>query len=308
MKKPLYKIVYILLALSVSAIWGFGFIAVDHAVEKGLGEWALVSVRFLAAALAILPVRAAFKKAGKAGKFQRKDVLWGAVVGAVNFFGFLFQTMAMTGSGKTDTARCALFTSAYVVLVSVASCFLQKKFSLKSVFYALLFFVGMMILNNPFKGGALVRGDFFAILCSLFFAAQILLVGKAKGVDFLNFNIVQMATMGLLGGVGALFTDWKTLAALKEGSVLLCILYLTLFSSAYAYIVQIIVQKKLSDSLSAILLSLEAVASVLFSLIFGRVGFSYPLLFGGGIMVVATVLASAAESNKEEKGEKEEKE
>ena len=108
--------------------------------------------------------------------------------------------------------------------------------------------------------------------------------------------------------IGALFTDWKTLAAMKEGSVLLCILYLALFSSAYAYIVQIIVQKKLSETLSAILLSLEAVASVLFSLVFGRVGFSYPLLLGGGIMVIATVLASAAESKKDEKEEKEEKE
>ena len=299
-KKPLPKAIYILLALSISVVWGFGFLTVDYATGAGLGEWSLVGVRFLLAAVLIYAVRfCTTKKTGNKKKFRKNEVLWGSVVGAVNFFGFLFQTTSLTGAGKTDTARCALFTSAYVVLVSIASCVLRKKFRIKAVLDALLFFGGMMILNNPFTGNPLKSGDFFAILCSVFFAAQILLVDKAKNTDFLNFNIVQMATMGTMGVIGALFTDIRSVVALKDSLALVAVLYLALFSSAYAYIVQMLVQKRLSESLSAILLSLEAMASVLFSLAFGYAKFSLPLLLGGGVMIIATLSASLSEGKEE---------
>ncbi|MFR1983419.1 MAG: hypothetical protein ACLS4Z_06550 [Christensenellaceae bacterium] len=78
----------------------------------------------------------------------------------------------------------------------------------------------------------------------------------------------------------------------RLGVCLPAVLYLGALSSAYAYIVQTYAQSRISPSLAAILLSLESLAGVLFSLTAGKVGWSLSLALGCAIMVAASVSAA----------------
>ena len=135
--------------------------------------------------------------------------------------------------------------------------------------------------------------------CAGFFAVQIILVDKfADDINVFNFSALQMLTMGLCGLVGAVIAERNTFAAVDWSVCLPAVLYLGALSSAYAYIVQTYAQSRISPSLAAILLSLESLAGVLFSLTAGKVGWSLSLALGCAIMVAASVSAAVGDSKK----------
>ena len=137
------------------------------------------------------------------------------------------------------------------------------------------------------------------MLCAGFFAVQIILVDKfADGINVFNFNAVQMLTMGLLGLCGALAFERQSFASVEWSVCLPAVLYLGALSSAYAYLVQTFAQSRISPSLTAILLSLESLAGVLFSLMLGKVGWTIPLAAGCAIMIAASVSAALADGQR----------
>lgn len=295
------KLFFILAVLSVSVIWGMGFVAVEFALDGGIGEWALVGSRFLLAGGILWLFRAMRKKEKK--RFCLREIVGGALAGMVNFIGFLLQTMSVSGSGATNSGRCALFTGTYVVLVPLMTAAANKKFRLRPFLNAVVFLAGMLILT----GGSfeeMKRGDFLALACAVFFALQIMVVSRCDGTDFVNFNAVQLSVMGVCGVIGSLLTEKGGFAALSNVSVLLPILFLALFSSAYAYAVQSVAQRYLSEALVAILLSTESLTGVLFSLLFGRMSFSVRLAIGALVMSGACVFASVGDEKNKDRGEK----
>ncbi len=293
-KQSKKKWLYILLLSFVPVIWGYGFIATDDALIGGAGPYSVLAGRFLLAGFFLILARLCLGK--KRNKFQKSEWVWGTILGGVNFLGFLFQTV---GLRTTDPGRGGMLTGTYVVLVPVISCFLSKKFEKKALINAVVFLIGMLFIADWKGGKGFQTGDILCVVCSVFFATQILLLGKKdKGWDPINFNIAQMFSMGGLGLVGALLLEREELATMQINEVVFPILFLAVFSSAFCYVIQIIAQKKLSESLTAILLSLESVLAVAFSLLFGRMDFSYPLLIGSVIMLGASVSASITDEGK----------
>lgn len=191
-----------------------------------------------------------------------------------------------------------MLTGAYVVFVPVIYCVLRKKFQWRPLFNALLFLVGMFFLFD-FRGTTLNfnRGDAVTLLCAWCFAVQIILVDRfADDINVFNFNAVQMLTMGLLGLTGALLVERQNFAFINWSVCLPAVIYLGALSSAYAYIVQTFAQSRVSPSLTAILLSLESLAGVLFSLTAGKVGWTWTLGVGCAIMAAASVAAALGDS------------
>lgn len=290
-KRELPHFVYVLLLLSVAVVWGYGFVATDNALESGIGPFGLQAARFLLAAVLIIIFRSLLPQTKvKKEPFTRKELFWGVICGAANFFGFFFQTLALR---YTDTARSGMLTATYVILVPLASCLIYKKFSLSSILNALVFFIGIIFLLDLKGFGA---GESLTILSSVFFAAQILLIDFfCSKLNLINFNILQMLAMGALGLIGAVIFEWNTFSSIEWSKVIFPVLFLGAFNSAYAYVVQTFAQRKVSSALTAILLSLESIFSVLFSLAFGKTQFSVFLAIGCLIMAAASVSASVCD-------------
>jgi drug/metabolite transporter (DMT)-like permease len=138
------------------------------------------------------------------------------------------------------------------------------------------------------------------LIGACFFAAQIILVDKySERVNVFNFTAIQMLAMGVLGLIGAVAMERQTFSSVDWGACLPAVLYLGVLSSAFAYMMQAWAQSHVSPSLAAVLLGLESLASVLFSLAFGRVGWSLHLGFGCAIMAAASISAALSDSKEE---------
>jgi drug/metabolite transporter (DMT)-like permease len=192
-----------------------------------------------------------------------------------------------------------MLTGVYVVLVPVIHCFLHKKFHFKPLLNGALMLVGMFFLFDVGESGNFNRGDAITLIGACFFAAQIILVDKySERVNIFNFTAIQMLAMGVLGIVGAVAMERQTFSSVDWAACLPAVLYLGVLSSAFAYMMQTWVQSRVSPSLAAVLLGLESLASVLFSLAFGRVGWSLHLALGCAIMAAASISAAIGD-NKE---------
>lgn len=287
-KKELPKLVYILLLLSVAISWGYGFIATDDALAGGVGPSTSLAVRFLIAALVLYCIRLFLK--GKKEKITKQELVFGVICGAVNFAGFFFQTLGLKYS---DPGRTGMITATYVILVPVLSCVLYKKLSLLAILNAVVFFFGLVLLVDLKEVGGFRVGDILTICAACFFAVQILLVERfCVRFNPINFNMIQMAVMGGMGVFGAALTEWNTFSQIEITKVLFPLLFMGVFNSALAYLIQTLAQRKVSSSLTAILLSMESVVSVIFSLALGRTEYSTFLLIGCSIMILASVSAS----------------
>lgn len=291
------KILCIGLLLSVTLIWGYGIIATDDVLVGNMGVFTLLAGRFLLAAALLFGLRLCLRKTKRYARITKREAKAGILVGVVNFCGFLFQSWGLL---YTDTAKSGMLTGAYVIFVPVVYCFLRKKFQWRALLNALVFLVGMFFLFDlKSAGGNFNRGDALTLACAGFFAFQIILVDKfADDINVFNFSALQMLTMGLCGLVGAVIAERNTFAAVDWSVCLPAVLYLGALSSAYAYIVQTYAQSRISPSLAAILLSLESLAGVLFSLTAGKVGWSLSLALGCAIMVAASVSAAVGDSKK----------
>ena len=298
---------YIVLLALVPISWGYGFVVTEDALLGGMGAFFLLACRFLLAGLLLLLVRFALvKRKGQtlARPFRKKECFWGLTLGVVNFFGFLLQTVGMK---TTDPARTGMLTGAYVILVPLISCFLYKKFDYKAILNAFVFFIGMIFLAD-WKGGVVRTGDILCVCCSIFFAVQIICIESfGREWDAINFNVVQMLSMGGLGLIGA-FIVGLDFAKIEWGKVIYPVLFLAVLSSALCYIIQTVAQRKVSASLTAIFLSLESVMSVVFGLAFERTAFTIPLLIGTIIMLGASISATIFDVDKRDLPQKENKE
>lgn len=289
------KFLCIGLLLSVTLIWGYGIIATDDALTGSMGIFTMLAVRFLLAAGILFVLRLCLFRTKGYSKIGKKEVWTGIIVGAVNFCGFAFQSEGLL---YTDTAKSGMLTGAYVIFVPIIYCVLRKKFQWRPLFNALIFLVGMFFLFD-FRGSNLNfnRGDALTLLCACCFAVQIILVDRfANDINVFNFNAVQMLTMGLMGLFGALLFERQNFAFIDWSVSLPAVIYLGALSSAYAYIVQTFAQSRVSPSLTAILLSLESLAGVLFSLAAGKVGWTWTLGVGCAIMAAASVAAALRDS------------
>lgn len=293
------KALCIALLLIVTLVWGYGLIVSDDALTGGMGVFTMLAGRFLSAAVVLFFVRACLFGRKCYARFTAKEAGVGMLIGATNFLGFLFQSAGLL---YTDTARSGMLTGGYVIFVPLVCCVLKRKFRLKPVINALIFLVGMAFLFDVRSvGSSFNPGDALTLLSAVFFAAQILLVDKfAGGVNIFNFNVAQMLTMGLLGLAGALAFELPSLSAVDWKICLPAVLYLGVFSSAFAYLVQAFAQSRLSPSLTAILLSLESLAGVLFSLMVGNAAWA-PSLAIGCVVMLAACISAATDDSEEQK-------
>ena len=287
-KKSNTKLFWVLLLLSVSVIWGSGFLVTDAALKSGMDSSLIMAGRFLVAA-AVLFLARLFLRPTARTPFSKGEWIWGAIIGAVNFAGFFLQT---EGLRYTTPERSGLITGGYVVLVPIFSGILKKEFKLPVLIVAVCFFIGMVLLTGGFGGGGFGGGDVITLISTLFFAAQILLVDRLKGINSFNFSCAQMLSMGVIGLLFSCAFSHGTLSLVSWKEGLLPVLYLGVFSSAYAYLMQTLAQRRLSPALTAIILSFESLFSAVFALMIGSASFSLRLIAGGLVMCVSSTVAA----------------
>jgi drug/metabolite transporter (DMT)-like permease len=244
------RLVYTLLLIGVTAVWGWTFVVVQDAIAL-YGVLPFLAVRFALAAATLAPLYAL--------KVTRRALLVGGGIGVVLALAYFFQT---TGLLYTTPTNSGLITGLFVVFAPLAD---RVLFGVKSSWQ-----VGVAVFLSLF-GMALLAGggpedvnpgDFLTLLCAAALGVHIALLSRyAAGHDAGGLTLAQILAMTIL--FTALWPFFEPIEFPPAG-VWISLLVTGLVASAAAFYVQTTVQQHIPAARTAIILTMEPVFAAFF--------------------------------------------
>ena len=240
-------------------IWGSGFIGVSISLSGGLTPLQIMTIRFFIGAVLLGII---FFKEIK-NNITKEAVKAGSMIGVFLFIAFAFQTIGMS---YTTASKNAFLTAINVVIVPFIGFVLYKrpldKYGIISSIIAILG-IGILSLEADFS---INFGDFLTIICAFGFAFHIFFTGEfVKKHNPIVLTVVQFSVATVLSLiVQILFNEIKIEAQISS---IIGVLYLGIFSTTVAFLLQTVCQKDVSETKSAIILSLESVFGSILSVI-----------------------------------------
>ena len=278
-----------------AAIWGFAFVVVKDSVDT-IPPVYMVSIRYTIAAVLL-----GFVLIPQFKKLNRYYWIHGAVTGLMLALGYITQTI---GCKYTTAGKNAFLTTIYVILIPLISWPLNKKRPHFVVFLsAVMALVGIGLLALRNEGGVLGFnvGDILTLICGLFYALHIIFTAKFSQdknpviltwIQFIVASVFSWAVSPLIDGS-------FSVALLKSSRVIFSMLYLGIFSSLVAFLLQNICLKYMESSLASLFLSLESVFGVIFSTIFLRERMTLVMIIGCVLIFAAITIADQFHANKQ---------
>ncbi|MDR0468772.1 MAG: DMT family transporter [Peptococcaceae bacterium] len=274
---------------SASLIWGSSFVAMKDAVGVFPVNM-LLAFRF---GISFLLFCIIFLRRLKTitTDYLRKT----ALIGFFLYAAYIMQTFGLKG---TTPGKNAFLTAAYVILVPFIHWLAGKrKPAARNLIAALICLVGVGLISfvSPGDAGAIERlsigiGDGFTLGGAFFFAAHIVLLGLfTKDKDPVLITLLQFGFCALYFSLTSFFFEAPPGPVAISGW--LNLLYLALLCTSLAMLFQNYGQKHVSPASAAIIMSLEAVFGVMFSvLLYGDT--LTPRLVLGFALVFAAILVS----------------
>ena len=267
---------------AAAIIWGSSFFIMKGAVDI-IPTFYLLAIRFTGGAVLLALV--CWKKWRM--HFTR-DYLWrGAVIGAFLFLAYSVQTFGLMG---TTPSKNAFLTAVYCVLVPFLYWIAVKKRPDRyNILAAVLCVagVGLVSLTNDFT---ITWGDGLTLVCAFFYAAHIVAVAKVSPAkDIYLLTVFQFAFAALYAWIcGALFQELPP-ASVISSDLIIQMAYLVVMATTVALLFQNVGQVWSDPSSAAVILSLESVFGVLFSVLFYGDPVTGQLLAGFALIFVAVV-------------------
>lgn len=242
------------LLLFAAAIWGFAFVA-QRAGMDHVGPFTFNGARFLLGALVLLPF------IGRAARSQfRSAEAWrgGALAGVVLFAG---SSLQQWGIVTTTAGKAGFITGLYVIIVPLLGLLEGRRTGRGTWFGAALAVAGLYLLSVK-AGFRVGRGDLLVLGGAVLWALHVLIIARlTRRQEPRLIAFQQFAVCGLLSTASALIFEPGQHVGL-EGA-LGPVLYAGILSTAVAFTLQVIAQRKAHPSHAAVLLSLEAVFAVM---------------------------------------------
>ncbi|MBO7344580.1 MAG: DMT family transporter [Clostridia bacterium] len=279
------------LLFTATLAWGTSFLILKETISQ-VPAFYVIALRFLFAGVVLALV---FFKRFK--KLDKKTFIAGVVIGLSVTAAYLAQTLGLT---YTTPGRNAFVTSSYCVMCPFLmwAIFKQKPKLINVVSAVLcLLGIGLIALSGEGAGGAdLLIGDGLTLIGALFFAFQIIFIFEfqKQGLDNVLMLIFNFLTVGVLFMICSLVFELPVRGIsgyALNNEQLLRVGYLAVFCTLYAQSAQLIGQRFTTANQSAIILSLEAVFGMLFSVFFGAETLSITLGFGFAIVFIAIIIS-----------------
>ena len=280
--------VYKVLLLLVTMAWGASFVYMKDMVAVFPPGW-LLGIRFTIAGLVILPFL----------RLTWKALAAGMVMGLLDFLGFFTQTV---GLQTVSPGINAFLTAVYVVLVPFMWWVVAKRKPTKAnIAAAFVAIVGIWLVSVTSASGSLSIGfgEIMTLLCAFFFAAHIVSVSIfSVFYDVLMLTVIQFITEGLLGlATGAVF---ETLPALTQITPVIVgeLAFVVLFATIFAFGVQNIALARIEPTQASLILSLESVFGVVFSILLYGELLTVRLVVGFVLIFIALLVSEGIFSRK----------
>ncbi|GKV68358.1 transporter [Sporosarcina sp. NCCP-2716] len=267
--------------LVTAIIWGTGFpvsaIALDY-----FTPYQILAGRFAIGALLLIVV---FHR--KLAGLSLAAVLKGSLLGVFLYGAFALQTV---GLQFTTPSNNAFLTAVNVLVVPfIAFVLYHRKVGAYEVAGAFLAMIGIALLS--LNGSLSVNpGDVLSLLCAVLFAFHIFYTGQfVKTEDAITLTLVQMTAAAAIAWITVGIRGEAALPVTPESAASL--LYLGVFSTTIAFLLQTVAQKHVTETKAAILLSMESLWGMIFSILMLHETVTFQMLAGAALILAAILLA-----------------
>ncbi|HEX6547594.1 MAG TPA: DMT family transporter [Candidatus Dormibacteraeota bacterium] len=244
-------LVYVLLLVGVTAVWGWTFVLVKDAISQ-YPTLPFLAVRFALAfaVLALLGRRLP----------DLRTLKLGVVVGCALAAGYLLQTV---GLQYTSPGNAGLITGLFVVFTPLIERVTGRPAGLRTYVAVVAALAGTALL----AGGGSARigvGDLLVVGCALAFAVHIVLLSHwSPGLPSGPLATVQMLTAAVLFTAGGA----PSLRPIASLLVWFALVITGVFASALAFFIQTWAQVHLTASRTALILATEPAWALGFSVL-----------------------------------------
>lgn len=269
--------------LMAALIWGSSFIVMKNAVDF-ISPFTLLCIRFV---LSTIFITCLFFN--KIKEIKKQDLIGGFLAGLALFSAFSIQTF---GLQLTTPGKNAFLTAVYCTIVPLLSwLYFKKSPDCSQIFAAILCFIGVgfVSLDSSLK---INLGDIYTLIGGFLYAVHIIVCEKAmKNTSPIIITALQFAFAAIFSFVAAyLFEDVSIIFHIDQ-SIYLQILYLAFFATTLCYLFQNVGQKFVNENIAALLLSLESVFGVFFSILFGQEMMILQIALGFLIIFISVLIS-----------------
>lgn len=272
------------LALFTAAlIWGSSFFILKNTVNVFPPNM-LLAIRFT---IAFIVLGGIYHK--RLCLINKEYIISGLIIGSLLFIAYCTQTIGLT---YTAPGKNAFLTAIYCVLVPFLYWFVNHTRPDRYNFLAaLLCFagIGFVSLSNDLT---IATGDLLTLLGGFFFAVHMVAVAKlTKDRDPILITLMQFGFAAIFSWVISLiFESFPKISDISTGSIF-NLLYLALFATTIALLLQNVGQKYTNPSSASLILSLESVFGVLFSVIFFGDTLTVKLVIGFILIFISIIVS-----------------
>ncbi|MFJ8066029.1 DMT family transporter [Psychrobacillus sp. NPDC096426] len=270
-----------ILLVATAIIWGSGFVASAVSLEY-YSPCQILAGRFLIGAIILCVV---FHK--KLMKMKKNTLIKGAVLGVFLYLAFALQTV---GLQYTTPSKNAFLTAVNVVIVPFIGFILYKrKMDMYELGGAVLAVIGVAVLSLKLSAEINI-GDLLTLCCAVGFAFHIFYTARfVKDEDPVVITIIQMIVAAIIGWIVVAFRGETEFSMETEG--VLNLLYLGVFSTTIAYLMQTVAQKYITETKAAIILSTESFWGMAFSVVILSEVMTFKMIIGAVLILFAIVLS-----------------
>lgn len=264
-------------------IWGSSFIVMKNATDF-LTPAVLLFIRFTMASIILCLL---FLK--KVKTFPLKKIKYGLLTGCCLFLAYYVQTW---GLSYTTPGKNAFLTAVYCAIVPFFVWIVDhKKPDIYNFIAAFLCVIGIGLVS--LSGDLSMNiGDLLTLIGGCFYAVHILMVKKlSDGVDGIAFTVFQFIGAACLAFFVSLCSEDFTIMSQIQPSIYFQLFYLAFFATAVCLVCQTIGQKYTSECNASLILSLESVFGVLFSVLFYGEVLKLKVLSGFIIIFIAIIIS-----------------
>lgn len=286
-KKSFYAKLALLLA---TIIWGSTFFIMEGTIQS-IGIFHLLAVRFTLAAIILAIVLI------KHLRVIDKGYLWrGFVMGALVITAYIFQTYGLADEATTP-GKNAFLTAIYCVIVPFLAYpftrILPNRYNIVAAVLCIFGITLISVTGNDFS--SVCFGDILTLLGGIFFSFHMISVSAfSQNRNVLLLTMLQFLFAGIIAWVPAV--TMESMPSDLPVSAIVSILYLSIMATCLCYIFQNAGQKFTTPSTAALILSLEAVFGVLFSVIFTSETVTPKVLVGFALVFLAIVVSEIRNS------------
>ena len=278
-----------LIMLLAAAIWGFAFVAQREGMET-MGPFLFNAARFFIGSAVLFPLVWYLSKKNKTPTKKetstKKLLIAGTIAG---LFLFLASSFQQVGIQYTTAGKAGFITGLYIFFVPLIGIFFGQRTGSGTWLGAFIAVIGLYLLsiNDDFS---IARGDLLQLICAVFFAAHILVVGYvAKRMDPLKLSLIQYVVSGVLSFFIAIAIEVITWQMIVDTAIPL--LYAGVMSIGVGYTLQVVAQQHAKSSHAAIILGLEGAFAVLGGWLILDENLSTRGLIGCGLMLSGMFLS-----------------